>query len=187
METSKKACIFGSYLSLDKHDVDVVELGKQLARKGITVVTGGFGGTMEQVSKGAKEAGGKTIGVTCYVFKGVKKLQVNDHVDEEIVASSLFDRITKMIEISNAFIVLPGGTGTFVELAAVLEHVNKGLCEPKPILFLGAFWKPISIPLSKREVTMHGLKEIVGASSCADLMLFCETIDELVIRLVELL
>ena len=70
----KKVCVFGSYKDLGKKvKEDIVKLGKLLAEKGYTVVNGGFGGTMEDISRGAKEAGGRTIGVTYYKKKGPKK------------------------------------------------------------------------------------------------------------------
>ena len=68
----KKICIFGSYKSLGKKDEKIVKLGRLLAEKGFEVITGGFGGTMELISRGAKTAGGKTIGVTYYKYKDLK-------------------------------------------------------------------------------------------------------------------
>ena len=58
----KRVCVFGSYKSLGKKKrEDIVRLGGLLAEKGIEVISGGFGGTMEDISRGAKKVGGKTL------------------------------------------------------------------------------------------------------------------------------
>ncbi|MGB2706016.1 MAG: LOG family protein [Candidatus Omnitrophota bacterium] len=138
----KKVCVFGSYKNLGKKEkADVVKLGKLLAEKGFEVMTGGFGGTMEDISRGAKEAGGKTIGVTYYKWEDQPYKKPNKYIDEEIKTKDIFERIDVMAKNADAFIVLPGGTGTLLELAACLELVNKGLMKPKPIIALGNFWK----------------------------------------------
>ena len=139
----KTVCVFGSYKKLNgKNREDILKLGKLLAEKGFIVISGGFGGTMEDVSRGAKEAGGKTIGVTYYKQSDSTK-SANKFIDEEIRTENIFERITTMMKKSDAFIVLPGGTGTLLELAAVAEHINKGMMDPKPVIALGKFWKPV--------------------------------------------
>ncbi len=111
----KKVCIFGSYKDLSqKTKEDIVGLGKMLAQKGIIVMSGGFGGTMEDVSRGAKSAEGKTIGVTCYIWGKNRYRKANNFIDEEIVADSLLRRIDIMVKEADAFVVFPGGTGTLL-------------------------------------------------------------------------
>ncbi len=141
-QMNKRICVFGSYKHLSEKE-DIVRLGKLLAKKGFIVVSGGFGGTMEDVSKGAKSAGGKTIGVTYYKLKDRPYKKANEYIDEEIETKDIFERIDTMMKNSDAFIVLPGGTGTLLELAAVLEHINKGIMEQKPIIAIGNFWKTV--------------------------------------------
>ena len=59
----KRVSVFGSYKNLSKKEKEnIVKLGRLLAEKGFEVVSGGFGGTMEDISRGAKEGGGNTIG-----------------------------------------------------------------------------------------------------------------------------
>lgn len=116
------------------------EVGRELARAGFTIANGGYGGTMLAGAKGAAEAGGEVIGVTCSAFKG----KANEYVSREIVTGSLNERLNKLVELGRAFIVLPGGTGTLLELAMVWELKNKGfLGAEKPIILLGEFWKPL--------------------------------------------
>ena len=117
------------------------EAGKLLAEAGFTIANGGYGGTMLAAAKGAAEAGGTTIGVTCSAFKGSK---ANEYISREIATDSLDERLDTLIKLGQGYVVLPGGTGTLLELAKVWELKNKGfLEEDKPIILLGEFWKPL--------------------------------------------
>jgi uncharacterized protein (TIGR00730 family) len=117
------------------------ETGKLLAQAGFTIANGGYGGTMLAAAKGAAEAGGEVIGVTCSAFKNSK---ANKYVSREVVTSSLDERLDKLIQLGQAYVVLPGGTGTLLELSKVWELKNKGFLKvDKPIILLGGFWKPL--------------------------------------------
>ena len=118
------------------------QIGKLLAQAGFTIANGGYGGTMLAAAKGAAEAGGKTIGVTCSAFKNSI---TNECISREIVTGSLDERLDTLIKLGCAFVVLPGSTGTLLELAKVWELKNKGfLEEDKPIILVGGFWKPLA-------------------------------------------
>jgi uncharacterized protein (TIGR00730 family) len=117
------------------------ETGKLLAQAGFTIANGGYGGTMLAAAKGAAEAGGEIVGVTCSAFKNST---ANKYVTREIVTASLDERLDTLIKLGLAYIVLPGGTGTLLELAKVWELKNKGFLKTdKPIILLGGFWKPL--------------------------------------------
>jgi uncharacterized protein (TIGR00730 family) len=117
------------------------ETGKLLAQAGFTIANGGYGGTMLAAAKGAAEAGGEVIGVTCSAFKSSK---ANKYVTREIVTASLDERLDMLIRLGQAYVVLPGGTGTLLELAKVWELKNKVFLETdKPIILVGGFWKPL--------------------------------------------
>ncbi len=180
----KKVCVFGSYKDLGKKEKEeVIRLGKMLAQKGMAIISGGFGGTMEDISRGAKSGGGKTIGVTWYKWEKPIYSKANAFVDEEIVADTLFERIDIMLKKADAFIVLPGGTGTLLELSAVLEHLNKGLIEPKPIIMLGDFWKPVLSSLKSEPVLSEKIRNKRKVSSCSELVTFVKNVDACVKRL----
>jgi hypothetical protein len=118
-----------------------MEMGRLLAQAGFTIANGGYGGTMLAAAKGAAEAGGEIIGVTCSAFKSGK---ANKYVNREIVTGSLDERLDTLVKLGRAYIVLPGGTGTLLELAKVWELKNKGFLKTdKPIILLGGFWKPL--------------------------------------------
>ena len=117
------------------------ETGKLLAQDGFIIANGGYGGTMLAAAKGASEAGGEVIGVTCSAFKSSVP---NKYISHEIDTVSLDERLDKLIQLGQAYVVLPGGTGTLLELAMVWELKNKGFLKTdKPIILLGRFWKPL--------------------------------------------
>jgi uncharacterized protein (TIGR00730 family) len=180
----KTVCIFGSCKDLSQETKqEIVRLGELLAQKGVTVMSGGFGGTMEDISRGAKSAGGKTVGVTCYVWDKGLYTKANKFVDEEIVADSLLERIDLMLKEADAFVVLPGGTGTLLELSATLEHINKGLIKPKPIIIFGDFWKPVLSCLKNEPIFSKKTQNACNLSHCTDLVTFVSTIDECIEKL----
>ena len=117
------------------------EAGKLLAEAGFTIANGGYGGTMLAAAKGAAEADGTVIGVTCSAFKNNK---ANEYITREIVTDSLDERLDTLIKLGQAYVVLPGGTGTLLELAKIWELKNKGFLEAdKPIILVGEFWRPL--------------------------------------------
>ena len=175
----KKVCIFGSYKDLDKKQKnEIIRLGKLLAQKGFTVVSGGFGGTMEDISRGAKSAGGKTIGVTYYKWETPLYKKANKFIDKEIVTKHLFDRVDVMVKTSDAFVIFPGGTGTLLELSAVLEYLNKGLMASKPVIALGDYWKPVLAALGREPVLSDKIKNLRKISYCDGLVTFVKTPEE---------
>jgi uncharacterized protein (TIGR00730 family) len=116
------------------------QIGRVIAEKGFTIANGGYGGTMAAAAKGAAEAGGRVIGVTCSAF-GRK---ANKYTTKEIVTASLDQRLDTLIKLGQAYVVLPGGTGTLLELAMVWELKNKGFLEKeKPVILVGEFWMPL--------------------------------------------
>jgi uncharacterized protein (TIGR00730 family) len=91
--------------------------GRAVARAGFGVVTGGYNGSMEAVSHGAKEAGGLVVGVTAPPLFPTRK-GPNAHVDLEIPAPTLLTRIERLLDVAVGYLVLPGGVGTLTELMA---------------------------------------------------------------------
>ena len=114
------------------------ELGMLLGKEGFVHVSGGYGGTMEAGAKGAREAGGKTIGITVSGWG-----PPNAYISENIPMPDLFARIGKLMELGDGYVVLPGATGTLIELSMAWERAQKGLDRVKPIVLLGDFWLPV--------------------------------------------
>ena len=135
--------VFGTSKALPGDDVfeSAMELGRLLASKGFTIANGGYGGTMLAAAKGARQAGGEVIGVTCSAFG---RSRANEYLTQEIPTDSLEERLRTLVALGSAFFVLPGGTGTLLELADVWELKNK--CFPsanKPIIIVGNFWSDL--------------------------------------------
>lgn len=123
----------------DADYADARLLGSELARAGFAVCCGGYGGVMEAVSRGAKEAGGKTYGVTAEFFKP----KANAWIDVEVRMKTWQERLFELIRLADGFVACKGGTGTLVELAVVWEMLNKSVIEGKPVAVLGDFWAPV--------------------------------------------
>ena len=117
------------------------QMGRALAQAGFVVANGGYGGTMRASAKGAVEAGGTVVGVTCSAFK---RSVPNEYVTREVRTASLEQRLSTLVDIGQAYVVLPGGTGTLLELATVWELKNKKFLDPsRAIVLLGGFWQPL--------------------------------------------
>ncbi|MBI1807641.1 MAG: LOG family protein [Ignavibacteria bacterium] len=131
------------------------ELGGLLANSGYDICNGGYGGTMEATAQGAREAGGKTIGVVAKYFS----LEANPYIVHKFVTTTLTDRLMKLIELGDAYVVLKGSTGTLFELAAVWEFMNKNIIHSKPIVVVGNFWTPVVNSLGE-ELTHEGRDDV---------------------------
>ena len=88
-------------------------MGRVLARAGYAVLSGGYNGSMGAVSRGAREAGGRVIGITCAVFD---PLPSNAWLTEEIKAPTMLDRLAIMLDRSDGFVAVRGGIGTLSEV-----------------------------------------------------------------------
>jgi uncharacterized protein (TIGR00725 family) len=135
--------VFGTSAADEKDPVfqTGVRLGQMLAEAGFEIANGGYGGTMRAVAKGGASVSGKVHGVTCTAFKRGK---ANEFITREIVTENLNQRLEKLVEMGDGYVVLPGATGTLLELAWVWERKNKRFeTIEKPIIILGNFWKPL--------------------------------------------
>lgn len=133
-------CVFGNS-SPEPGSTDYEEartLGGLLARAGYAVCSGGYYGVMEAVSRGAVEAGGHTVGMTTPFYK----LSPNPYVMEEVPVPRWQDRLFAMIERGDGYVVMKGGTGTLLELAALWESLNKRAIECRPCAAM-EFWAPV--------------------------------------------
>ena len=122
---------------------DALLLGKLLGEIGHDVVTGGYFGTMEAVSRGASEAGAHVIGITCRDIEAWKGTKANAWVKEEIKFDTLNQRLNKLIEICDGAIALPGGVGTLVEISLTWNQMIIHAMQPKPLILIGDEWKAI--------------------------------------------
>ena len=173
----KTVTIFGSSLPPEQTPAyeEARELGRVLAEAGFALCNGGYGGLMEASARGAREAGGHTIGVTCSIWPRA----ANPWIAQEVRTASFPERIMTLISLGDAYVVLPGGTGTLAELALVWEMMNKSVLSAtvggkKPLLILGAYWQPVincldqeprlASPTPDRHLAAMGLITIVDGA-----------------------
>ena len=142
----KTVTVFGSALPMEgsKAYVEARHLGRLLAEAGYAVCNGGYGGLMEASARGAHEAGGRTIGITCMIWPR----PANSYIVEEVRTQNFPERLMTLIERGDAYVVLPGGTGTLAELALCWEMMNKGSLSKtvggrKPQLVMAPYWQPV--------------------------------------------
>ena len=147
------------------------EIGAELAAAGFTIANGGYGGTMTASAKGASSNGGKTVGVTCSAFDSAP----NEYITRQIATETLTERLDKLIELGDAYIILPGGTGTLLELAKVWELQNKGFISgAKPIIIMGDFWQGLLETVAIDDAGAIGIiKKADTASAAKDIFLEC--------------
>lgn len=166
----KIVTIFGSSVPLpgeEQYEI-AYKLGAILAINNLDVCNGGNRGIMEAVSKGAVDNGGSAIGIT---LEGVFNNH-NPYLTQHIVCKTLFERITKLINTGDAFVILQGGTGTLLELASVWELMNKQFIKQKPFACHGKLWSPLinsmeeQLLLEKRKAGL--IKYFDDIEACAD-------------------
>ena len=138
-----KVAVFGSANAHEGEDLYSLayQLGKLLAEDGHIVMTGGYCGTMEATSRGAEEAGGHTVGVTSEEIEAFRPGGPNAWVREVIPSVTLGDRIAILTRQADAFIALPGGVGTLVEVAMSYNLIAIGAIRVRHLIVIGEGWK----------------------------------------------
>jgi len=122
---------------------EAYELGRLLARQGHTVLTGGYIGTMEAVSRGANEAGGHVIGVTCADIEAWRPVKPNVWVQEQRRFSTLLERLNELVLACDAAVALPGGPGTLTEIALAWNLMIINSIPAKPLILVGKGWQAV--------------------------------------------
>ena len=120
---------------------DAYRLGKQLAEAGHMVMTGGYIGTMEAASRGACEAGGHVVGVTCQEVETWRSVKPNAWVKEEWRYPTLHERLLALIDGCEAAIALPGGIGTIAEVSMMWNRMLIDAIPRRPLILVGVGWK----------------------------------------------
>lgn len=133
------------------------ELGRSVARSGWSLCNGGYGGTMEAAARGALSEGGHTIGVLCSKFRTRRP---NRYLRETVRARTLFERLDVLLARGSAFVVLPGGPGTLLELAAVIELTRQRAIRRRPVILLGGHWQAVVAAVRTEVRSLNGVRRV---------------------------
>ena len=143
------------------------ELGRRLSRLGFTVMTGGGPGLMEAANRGAKDAGGLSVGCN---IRLPKEQAPNRFLDRSVTCQHFFVRKVLLFKYSYAFVALPGGLGTLDELFEALTLIQTGKIENFPVVLIGSeYWRALGDLLNQMVAA--------GTIDAADLRLMLVTDD----------
>ena len=138
----------GSAKRDDKHFVEAKKVAKLLAENGYIVVNGGGPGVMLASTLGAKEGGGKVETVVLNPkkepgnYEGIDKSNM-ELADKVYTANNYQERMAKLVEIADAFVVFKGGAGTLSEVGLTWEMAKFEYGRHEPLIFFGKCWKKI--------------------------------------------
>jgi uncharacterized protein (TIGR00730 family) len=168
-------CVFGS--ARTPADAPQYELARQLGRAigeaGFALITGGGPGTMEAANRGAQDAGALSVGLNIEL---PHEQAINPYVDLGIQFHYFFTRKLMFVRYSEAFVVFPGGFGTFDELFEALTLIQTGKAIDHPVILQGTeFWSGLldwirSHPLAEGMLTREDLAQAELADGVDDVM-----------------
>ncbi len=164
--------VFGSARLKEDHPYYELarEVGSRLARLGFTIMTGGGPGIMEAANRGAKEAGGISVG--CNIALPVEQ-KPNPYLDKWVTFNHFFVRKVLLVKYSYAFVVMPGGVGTLDELFEVTTLIQTKKIMDFPVVLIGKEYFKDIMDLFKRM-----LLEGTISTSDLDLLLLTDSVDE---------
>lgn len=141
MSEEKIVTIFGGS-KCDENDAEYEQarqVGQILAEAGFTICTGGYLGVMEAASRGAREKGGRVLGIVMNQFKA----EPNRFLTDKVATNHFYDRLQGLIQRSVGFIALKGGMGTVTEVSLVWNKLMTQVINQRPLVLLGECWKPV--------------------------------------------
>lgn len=119
--------------------VEAKQMGSRLAEAGFTICTGGYLGIMEAASRGAREKGGRVLGIVMNQFKS----EPNRFLTDKVATDHFYDRLQNLITRSVGFVAFRGGMGTVTEVSLVWNKLTTGVLAMRPLVLVGDCWKPV--------------------------------------------
>ncbi|EKE12379.1 MAG: hypothetical protein ACD_13C00228G0014 [uncultured bacterium] len=169
----------------DETYVQAFEVAEALGKRGYMIIDGGGPGVMEAATSGAKKGGGKTVAITFDPVGavGYEGRYIKNVTDTEVVTTNYIERMFKLLEYGDVFIIFKGGSGTVSEFgtAWVLAKLYYG--HHKPIILYGHFWAEILDTFRKNmniDSTEMSVFEICG--SCEEV---CNAVERFEKRIAE--
>jgi uncharacterized protein (TIGR00730 family) len=129
----------------DEVYVEAFDVAEALARRGFVVVDGGGPGVMEAATSGARKGGGKTVAITFDPVGavGYEGRYIKNVTDTEVVTTNYIERMFKLLEYGDVFIIFKGGSGTISEFGTAWVLAKLYFGHHKPIILYGRFWAEI--------------------------------------------
>ena len=164
--------VFGSARLKEDHPYYQLarNVGSRLVKLGFTVMTGGGPGIMEAANRGAKEAGGMSVG--CNITLPVEQ-KPNPYLDKWVTFNHFFVRKVILVKYSYAFVVMPGGVGTLDELFEVITLIQTKKIMDFPVVLISKEYFQDAMDFFKRMVV-----EGTIAAPDLDLLLLTDSLDE---------
>ena len=119
--------------------LEAKELGARLAEAGFTICTGGYLGIMEAASRGAREKGGRVLGIVMNQFKK----EPNRYLTDKVATDHFYDRLQNLITRSVGFVAFKGGMGTVTEISLVWNKLTTGVIGRRPLVLVGDCWEAV--------------------------------------------
>jgi uncharacterized protein (TIGR00730 family) len=141
-----RVTIFGSARITPEHWVygAVRDLAAELARMGCAIITGGGPGLMQAANEGSALAGspasGRSVGIRIHL---PFEQEVNPFVGEVFEHRTFFSRLHHFVLVSDAFVVVPGGIGTVLELMMVWQLLQVRNLHRTPLILIGPMWREL--------------------------------------------
>ena len=145
---------------------EALELGRLLAESGFTICTGGYLGVMEAASRGAREAGGRVLGIVMNQFKS----EPNRFLTEKVATDHFYDRLQNLIVRSVGFVAFKGGMGTVTEISLVWNKLQTKVLPYRPLVLVGDSWPRVvnawqdNLVVSKDDVKLLNFAEDAEAA-----------------------
>lgn len=144
------------------------DLGRRLAEAGFAVITGGGPGIMEAANRGARDAGGLSVGCNIEL---PREQRINPYVEVAVNFRYFFCRKTMFMKYAEGFVLFPGGFGTLDELFEALTLIQTGKVNRFPVILFGtAYWRGLldwvrDFPLAQRNIDADDLRLLTATDS----------------------
>lgn len=164
--------VFGSARFPETHPYYAIarDVGRRVSQLGFTVMTGGGPGLMEGANRGARDAGGRSVGCNIEL---PHEQDANPYLDRWITCHYFFVRKVLLFKYSYAFVALPGGLGTLDELCEALTLIQTGKIRMFPVVLIGTeYWQPF-VSLLRAMIAQRAV-----SASDLDLLLVTDDLDE---------
>jgi uncharacterized protein (TIGR00730 family) len=130
-------------------------MGALLGRIGFDVMTGGYKGVMEAVSRGAHDNGAHVAGITMARFED----RVNRYVADEIRTANFYERFRWLVDRADAYVAMGGGIGTLAEVTFTWQELQLGMVSKRPLVLVGPRWRALFKCFAEQLIPTPGIFE----------------------------